>query len=83
MDRFAEPRKQNRFAELRKQARLSQEEASAMLGVDRSTVAKWETGAAFPRGDKLPAVARAYGCEIKDLYEVTPVARETDGNGVK
>ncbi len=75
----------NRFAELRKKAKLSQEEASATLGVDRSTVAKWETGAAFPRGDKLPAVASAYGCEIKDFFDVPAQddGEAQDGNDIQ
>ncbi len=80
----------NRFADLRKRTGRSQDAIATELGVDRSTVAKWETGVAFPRGDKLPAVARAYGCEIKDFFDVPAQddgeaqdGNDTDGNGVK
>jgi transcriptional regulator with XRE-family HTH domain len=68
----------NRFADLRKKAKLNQEDIAAALGVDRSTVAKWETGVAFPRGDKLPAVAKAYRCEIKDLFDASFIATQGD-----
>lgn len=56
------------IAEKRKEAGLKQQELADILHVDRSTVAKWETGAAFPTGKKLPDVAKALKCEIGDLY---------------
>ena len=40
-----------------------------MLNVDRSTIAKWETGEAMPRADKLPEIAKILGCTIDDLFE--------------
>lgn len=38
------------------------------LGVDRSTIAKWETGKANPRADLLPKLAKALGCSVDDLF---------------
>ena len=35
---------------LRLEAKVSQEEVGAELGVDKSTVSKWETGDRIPRG---------------------------------
>lgn len=54
--------------ELRVSAKLTQEELGAMLGVNRSTIAMWETGEAMPRADKLPELAKVFGCSIDDLY---------------
>lgn len=58
----------NEIAELRKKAELTQQELANVLHIDRSTVAKWETGAAFPTGNKLPLVAKALKCEIGELF---------------
>lgn len=38
------------------------------LGVDRSTIAKWETGKANPRADLLPKLAKVLGCSVDDLF---------------
>lgn len=57
----------NPFAKARIKAELNQEQAAAALHVDRSTIAKWETGKAKPRADKLPAIARLYQCSIGEL----------------
>ncbi len=57
----------NPFAKRRIDANLSQEDAASALGIERSTIAKWETGKAKPRADKLPSIARLYGCSISDL----------------
>jgi putative HTH-type transcriptional regulator len=47
---------------------LTQIELAKMLNVDRSTVAKWETGGALPTADKLPKIAKALNCKIDDLF---------------
>lgn len=47
---------------------MTQGDLAARLGVDRSTVAQWETGARTPTTDKLPALAEALGCGIADLF---------------
>lgn len=56
------------IAEMRKKAELTQQELADALHVERSTVSKWETGAAFPTGSKLPLVAKALKCEISELF---------------
>ncbi len=53
----------------RQKNKLSQEQLASKLGVDRSTVAKWETGEAMPRADKLPELAKILGCTIDDLFK--------------
>ena len=56
------------IAEMRMKAGLKQQDLADALHVDRSTVAKWETGAAFPTGKKLPQVAKVLQCEIGELF---------------
>ncbi len=48
---------------------LTQEQLACQMNVDRSTVAKWETGDAKPRADKLPELAQILKCKIDDLFE--------------
>lgn len=59
--------KGNRFASLRRKAGYTQMEVSEKIGVDQSAVAKWESGAAYPKVDKLPALAKMYSCTIDEL----------------
>lgn len=53
---------------LREQKGLRQEDIAQRLAIDRSTIAKWETGEAMPRSDKLPELAKILDCSIDDLY---------------
>ena len=57
----------NRIRELRQKKQLTQEELARLLGVDRSSVAKWETGSNSPRMDKLLLLAKILGCSLDDL----------------
>lgn len=59
------------LAKLREKRGLTQENVSRIMGIDRSTVAKWEAGDALPRADKLPILAKLYGCAIDDLFQET------------
>lgn len=54
---------------LREKVNITQKDLATSLGVDTSTVTKWETGAAMPRADKLPELAKILGCEVSDLFE--------------
>lgn len=58
----------NKMAELRKAAELTQVEASVMFGVDRSTVAKWETGDSTPRPEKIPEIAKVYKVGLETAF---------------
>lgn len=58
-----------RIAELRKAAGLTQKMLSKQLGIERSTVAKWEAGETNPRAEKLPDVANALGCTVNELFD--------------
>lgn len=57
-----------RFAELRIKAGFSQDAAAKIIGVERSTISKWETNVAFPHSSILPIVAKTYHCAIDDFY---------------
>ena len=45
----------------------TQTEVAAILGVKRATVSKWERGLSKPRIDRLPVIAKLYGCTIEEL----------------
>lgn len=60
-----------KIKKLRDKCGISQMQLAKMLEIDRSTVAKWETGEASPRSDKLPVLAKALECKIDDLFEPT------------
>lgn len=59
----------NAIRQHREGLKLSQERLAELLGIDRSAVAKWETGKAMPTADKLPELARILGCTIDDLFK--------------
>ena len=48
---------------------LTQAQVAAMVGVDQTTVAKWESGKAMPRVATLKKLARIFGCTIDDLLK--------------
>lgn len=53
--------------EVRNKAGLTQQDIADKLKVDRSSVAKWESGEAMPRVDKLKQLAIILDCTIDDL----------------
>ncbi len=60
----------------RANANITQEKLAELLGIDRSAVAKWETGVALPRAELLPKVARALNCTVDEL--LSDVRRENE-----
>ena len=57
-----------KIRDLREGAGMTQGELAAELGVDRSSITKWETGEAMPRASLLPKIARVLSCSIGALY---------------
>lgn len=53
---------------LREAQGKTQKQLADEMGVERSTVAKWEARTAFPRADKLPKLAEVLGCSVADLF---------------
>ncbi|HBF15112.1 MAG TPA: hypothetical protein DDW30_05425 [Clostridiales bacterium] len=47
--------------------RVTQEDLAVYLSVDRSTIAKWETGMSVPRAGTLKKLAAYFGCTIDEL----------------
>lgn len=57
----------SRIREHRLKRGLSQEDLARLVGVDRSTVAKWEVGTNYPRAERLLALASLFRCSLDDL----------------
>ena len=57
----------NRIREFRERRDLSQDEVARFLGVNRTAVVKWETGANKPRLDKIVELAKLFRCSVDDL----------------
>lgn len=57
------------FRECRQRAGLTQVETAAALNVDQTAISQWENGTTQPRADKLPLLAKLYGCTIDDLFK--------------
>lgn len=49
---------------------LTQLDIAKKLGVERSTVAKWETGQSFPRAELLPKLAQILDCTTDELLGI-------------
>jgi transcriptional regulator with XRE-family HTH domain len=56
---------------------LRQEDVAQALGVDRSTVAGWETGRAYPDARLLPPLARLLQTTTDKLLHVDPKEAQT------
>ena len=54
---------------LRISMNLTQEALAAKLYVERSTIAKWESGQAKPRADTLIKLAAVLGCTVDELLK--------------
>ena len=52
---------------MREKKDMSQQAVALEIGVDRSTVAKWESGKSRPRAELLPKLAKLFGCSIEEL----------------
>lgn len=52
---------------MREKKDMSQQAVVLEIGVERSTVAKWESGKSRPRAELLPKLAKLFGCSIEEL----------------
>ncbi len=59
----------NAIREHRTQRKWTQAELAKRLGVERSTVAKWESGASQPQAAHLIALAEIFECTVDALLE--------------
>ncbi|WP_432167012.1 helix-turn-helix domain-containing protein [Streptomyces sp. bgisy031] len=53
---------------VRRRRDMHQRELGEMVGVSGATVARWESGQDFPKGEKLPAIASALGQPLDELF---------------
>lgn len=58
---------EEKLKQFRKKYNFTQEQLSKILKVERSTIAKWESGAAMPQSDKLKTLADIFGVTIDYL----------------
>ena len=56
-----------RLKELRERAHVTQEELAKILGVSRTAVTMWETGANITPTKYLLRIADALNCSVEDL----------------
>lgn len=63
----------NPYEHFRKRADLTQKEVADILGLDQTTVSRWERGRKLPRADRLPRIADLYHCSVDDLLRPRPV----------
>ena len=59
----------SKVAILRRSKGIRQEDLALYCGVDRSTVAKWETGKSTPRPAVLKKLAELFDCTIDELLD--------------
>lgn len=52
----------------RKQLGMTQYDVAIGLSISPSLVGMWERGKRLPRADKLPEIARLYGCTVDELF---------------
>ena len=53
----------------REKVGLTQVQLAEQLSISRTTVSMWESGESKPRADKLPTLAKIFGCTINDLFD--------------
>ena len=66
----------NNFKVMRERAGMTQQAVADAVGIERSTIAKWETGAALPRVGNLYQMAALYKCRVSDLIPDGPCESE-------
>lgn len=52
----------------RKKSNLTQKALAQLMGVTQANVSQWENGTAYPATEKLPELAKVFGCTIDDLF---------------
>jgi len=57
----------NPFEYYRKNSNMTQKQVADILGLDQTTVSRWEKGRKLPRAERLMAISKLYGCKVEDL----------------
>lgn len=58
-----------RIKEYREKAGMTQKQLADMIHLERSAIAKWESGAVMPAAARLPELATALGVSVDDLFD--------------
>ena len=66
------------LVELRKEAGMNQQQLAARIGVSRSTVAMWETGASRPDNTVLARLAELFSTTTDYLLGLSPRRDKTE-----
>ena len=56
-----------KIKEYRKKCGMSQAELANRVGVERSAVAKWESGKSRPQAARLVKLAEIFGCSVDEI----------------
>ena len=59
----------NVFREKRLEILYTQDRLAKEVGVDRSTIAKWETGQVVPRPEALIKLSKLFNCTVDELLK--------------
>lgn len=62
--------------EMRKAVKKTQDSVGKELGVEKSSVSKWETGAAYPHPSKIKPLAQLYGTTTDKILTACKEAHE-------
>jgi DNA-binding XRE family transcriptional regulator len=73
--------KRRSFAQARRAAGYTQESLAERLGVDRTTVARWESGEYSPQPWLRPKIAHALGLSLRELSELVDGMETTGSTG--
>lgn len=57
-----------KIQELRTKCGMTQRKLGEQMGVDTTTVTKWESEVALPKARDLPRLAYVLGCTIDELF---------------
>jgi DNA-binding XRE family transcriptional regulator len=74
--------KRRPFAQARRAAGYTQESLAERLSVDRTTVARWESGEYSPQPWLRPKIAKAFGISLGELSELVD-GRDTTGRTIE
>lgn len=70
--------KRRSFVQARKAAGYTQEGLAERLGVDRTTVARWECGENEPHPWQRPRIAEAFGVSLGEFSKLLDAVGTTD-----
>lgn len=57
----------NAFEYYRKRSNLTQQQVADILGLDQTTISRWEKGRKLPRAERLTTISKLYGCSVEEL----------------